>query len=547
MILYILATSMLYTKLKITMSTAMKYFMAAVFLFLICADFTAQVTFSQRFDWSSSTLASNIWTEEDGYTCSGIYTDTIGDADAALFIRKVNLTGQVALEKFYSRDEWDIYNYEDAGCTLSNGQHALATYLVQNNIDYCLVWWFDQQWDTIRTVKYESIYGQNEWIYPLYSTSDSEDNLYVATQVAQDGLDHFMITKISIDGNIQWQYLFETVLEPEICSCLYPAEDGVIVASGGITGLNNDPVDEHFFKLSTTEENEPFVEWDIEPIAASTGLIYEVIVRDSEIIAAASYSETGWTGLVPSVYSINYSGQILWETPASTEFYPQFRMHHLVETMDGGYIGATQKIDEVDPPTPEDGSENQNVFLARYNSVGDLIWTRKYSFLSSTNDRHEINDLKACDDGGFIFCGEATDTEEDEFGNNIDTIPQRGWLVKIDSCGCLVPGCSQLCNTLSGDDLSDNANPDYPHFIIGPNPAIHDLNIYFYNIPGQELSDATIRIHDLSGKEIRSFRAGKSSTTYILDLSDFSSGEYVISLISNGHPLQNEKISIAKH
>lgn len=516
------------------MQTPCSFALCSVLIASICCRFSsdAQVTFNQRFHWNSSTLASNIWLEEDGYVCSGIYTDTIGDADAGLFIRKVDLDGNVTMEKFFSRDEWDVYNYQDAGCSLSNGQHVLATYLNSNNLDYCLVWWFDTNWDTLQTIRYPSYYGIDHFIQPLYTVSDSLDNVYVATQVEQNGLDHFMITKFDPSGIMQWQYLFETELEPEICYCLSGTMDGVIVACGqSMPGIT--PPNKRLFHLITNDINQPELEWEIDVIAGTikTGYPQEIIAFSDNIIIAADYTETNWTGVLPAVYEIDYSGNIQWFTPVMTEYYPQFRMLQVVRSSDGGLLGCAREIDESITPTPEDGDYNENCLLAKYNGDGELLWTRRYHYVNSPEDQHKVNDLKACPDGGFIFCGEATDLREDEFGNNLDTVPQCGWLVKVDSMGCLIPGCSVGI-----------LEPDQPvNFLIYPNPVDDLLNIYLETASDPK---GLFRILDSTGKIVHEFNVLNNNTTYIADVHHLNSGIYLLHYIQDNHVGKIDKFVI---
>ncbi len=61
---------------------------------------------------------------------------------------------------------------------------------------------------------------------------------------------------------------------------------------------------------------------------------------------------------------------------------------------------------------------------------GALLWRRAYQ--TNTQVDHYIYDLERTLDGGYIMAGTAFDSL---------LVSQDAWLVKVDSFGCLVPGC----------------------------------------------------------------------------------------------------------
>ncbi|MBS1783079.1 MAG: hypothetical protein JSS78_08430 [Bacteroidetes bacterium] len=66
---------------------------------------------------------------------------------------------------------------------------------------------------------------------------------------------------------------------------------------------------------------------------------------------------------------------------------------------------------------------------------GDSLNERIYYSVNTCSDKNLLYDAQQTDDGGFILCGEAT-----ERCSGFTPPSQRGWLVKVDSNGCLGPG-----------------------------------------------------------------------------------------------------------
>ena len=150
--------------------------------------------------------------------------------------------------------------------------------------------------------------------------------------------------------------------------------------------------------------------------------------------------------------------------------------------------------------------------------------------------------MKATLDGGVIFCGEARDTY------SILAPPiQQGWLVKLDECGCLVPGCDSLCSYV-GCGVQDTAF--FPvfgdHFIIGPNPASQFINIYLGSLESLNLESLNFQLYDIQGKLVYSFNPTTPETTYMLSTENFASGLYVLSLREGERILQQQKIVVER-
>lgn len=81
--------------------------------------------------------------------------------------------------------------------------------------------------------------------------------------------------------------------------------------------------------------------------------------------------------------------------------------------------------------------------LLRCAPNGDSLWMRTYVYYDSlmTDGTGEFRDVEPTVDGGFIACGLATGSYS---GNNPPGLNQDAWVVKVDSLGCIVPGCADF-------------------------------------------------------------------------------------------------------
>ncbi|MEY3398292.1 MAG: Secretion system C-terminal sorting domain, partial [Bacteroidota bacterium] len=184
-------------------------------------------------------------------------------------------------------------------------------------------------------------------------------------------------------------------------------------------------------------------------------------------------------------------------------------------------------------------AEDNPIILVKYDSLGNMLWNRKFSYVDSYQDYHDIYDLKSTSDGGFIAVGEASDNDEES--PNFVFPNAQAWILKVDGCGCLVPGCDSDCVVPNCATEIVDFPPFDSYFIYGPNPVSQSLNLYFDG-GGINLEGLSFRLYDLTGRLIDQFTPYQSQTTYIWDMEHLASGEYLICLCQDDRVLQQTKV-----
>ena len=140
--------------------------------------------------------------------------------------------------------------------------------------------------------------------------------------------------------------------------------------------------------------------------------------------------------------------------------------------------------------TKPDSLENLHGYITKLDSNGVVLWERTYT----TDNYYDAYffDVQQTPDKGFIISGSAV-------GDILGEANQQMWLVKLDSMGCLEPGCADTFTSITSI-LSSNAV-----FNIFPNPVINSaiLEIHipldFQIIKSEKL---TLEIFDMSGKKV---------------------------------------------
>jgi hypothetical protein len=500
-----------------------------IWLFLSTSFAFGQSTFNKVYEIGLNTLPCAIWELPMGYKTAGWATDSVG---RVIFFTNHDSEGNMTSVEKYPDDNEVWSTTGDVECLLFDDLY-ISGWTSFGNPSCALLFWTTSTGDTLQTRRYYSPYislgGEYaDWMRPTSIDSDPEGNIYMTSQVYHPtNHNDFIIYKLTQWGDVVWTY---PVSQPgsQFCYDVKAVEDGVIVAAappGNYKPLMKLTSDGELDWIIQTNPNFNFI----------TSPMKEIVPVADGVVAVCEYYTEGYLQ-VPLIYKVNWSGQVVWSIPMEgTPMYLQ-KCEHLVKSPNGGFLAAAWQYEEA-PENPEvNGEYNRNAWLIKVSDDGQVEWERFYHFIESHQDNHRVYDLKATSDGGYIFCGDAIDLDIENNGNNGSVI-QWGWVVKVDACGCLVPGCDPDC-IYPGVEESAKPSDKPQYFVCGPNPAADFLNIYVRQTP----EGATLRIHDLAGKEISRFPAGHAGLTHMASVRGWSAGVYAVSLEMGGEVLQSLKV-----
>ncbi len=259
---------------------------------------------------------------------------------------------------------------------------------------------------------------------------------------------------------------------------------------------------------------------------ASIILADVIQVNDSSFIACGKYEDINHIDSLgvffpdsTSYYAIGFDEEleILWETKVDTFAYAFW--HRIAPGHHGHYILTgerwnTRSSQDSLPP----GIFHNMASLTSMNSKGKILWHRFYT--GSHLNYHDTNKFEgtplATSDGGYIATGYAHTTTGRPYNQN-------SWVLKVDSLGCVVPGCDE-------DIITDVEELDHePSEITAfPNPTTDQLTIELTRaepILGYKLLTA-------SGSVVMDMQFTDPQSDYQLqmDLSSYPQGLYRVAL-----------------
>ncbi|WP_066758844.1 T9SS type A sorting domain-containing protein [Crocinitomix algicola] len=159
----------------------------------------------------------------------------------------------------------------------------------------------------------------------------------------------------------------------------------------------------------------------------------------------------------------------------------------------------------------------QTGILVKFNLSGEKIWERRYRKIphyGSEIAQHRLYDVDITPDNGFVMVGDAINHYETE-----DLPGQKAWLIKVDSFGCLVPGCHEL-------DLGISENiTNYESVPVYPNPATNSLFYYHHQ---DNFEPVQVTIFSANGQTVQTWQINTNDITCEVDVSDFQVGMYIL-------------------
>lgn len=487
---------------------------------------SGQSTFNIRWHYNAPTIGMNVWENENGFFVHGVHLDSTS-GNSIGFLNQRSLDGSdVQTSNFGSMDEqyldwWGentLYGDTTVVLTLSEIQDTTAAALL----------WIDPEGEIIRKKFFKSPYAElsGDAFGTFLNIGDVEidetnDRILICHGASNDmtGNDVFFHSLNPV-GEVIWTAEIATELGYESCFS-FEVDDGICKAM--VTQSGQELTVNRIYELNVEGDQISTTDVDLD-----FGFAWDQI-SDSNGITCGSMRSFWPLGNQALIFQIDEQGQSNWEILLGEDFYFQQEFNQIEATNDGNYVLMGRYFDQ-DPSDPEiNGEDNWYGWLVKVSPMGDLLWERKFTSITSIDDFHTLHDMKPTSDGGYVMCGAVFDNWVSE---SQMTPYQQAWLIKTDEYGCVVPGCHV--------GVEEYENPK--RFLFGPNPVSGMLNVYLKDV--LLANDAKIFIYDMTGIVVESFAVRNGDVTYMLDVSELASANYVIALESGGRVLQSEKLTV---
>ncbi len=150
---------------------------------------------------------------------------------------------------------------------------------------------------------------------------------------------------------------------------------------------------------------------------------------------------------------------------------------------------------------------SQAGWLIKTDEDGDTLWTR--TFNPSEDGTDYLRNMLVLPNGDIVMVG---------FGRGENSTTQDGWILRVDSMGCLLEGCGAV-------GIEEQLVIGNEQFSIWPNPAENVLNIV------SQMKMETVQLYDMQGRLVYRSAVGHLQE-YGVDVSSLGVGMYVLEVRS---------------
>ncbi len=248
---------------------------------------------------------------------------------------------------------------------------------------------------------------------------------------------------------------------------------------------------------------------------------------DGGVLGACSYKPIGSDPFDPEwcyFRKWDIDGNVIW----SQQYNLQLRStpYDLEEMSNGDLIVCGAEISS---------TYGNNGLLFRLSPTGDLLWMRRYAHYDPSGGLSRPYDVEPTSDGGFVLTGAVQQ-------GAMDSIPglQMLWVLKLDSLGCLVPGCD-------GSSIQETAL--LTSLVVVPNPASDQLHVRLTLPTGFGLSGtAQLTLVDAMGRVVLETPLSRSGVLLerTVGISDLSPGIYYVHLADDRKWLAGAKVVVER-
>lgn len=249
---------------------------------------------------------------------------------------------------------------------------------------------------------------------------------------------------------------------------------------------------------------------------------------DGSVVFATGWATVSQYVLNLVLVKVDASGMLVWDQAYGADG-TNTTLYAVKEVSPGGDLIA---VGESSHPDAFNG------VLLRTTAQGDSLWLRYYHYADSvwTLGKGTLRDVMPTPDGGFIAVGTAYPSSNNP--NDPPIYGQDTWVVKVDSMGCLEPGChvitglqSQVTNWRGG-------------LTVAPNPACGVARLA-WELPEGLVGSCQLSVVSAAGHLVETVPVARAEKNYSLDVSGYPAGLYHVHLVVDGRWVSGGKVVVS--
>ena len=369
---------------------------------------------------------------------------------------------------------------------------------------------FNGMGDTIWTHEFDP--GNDNWNCQQVKTAPDGGFILGGNKSWGNTIEGFVIKTDSV-GELEWTRTYNNPGGVGIASVAPLVDGGYLLGGGALEGDNGQRWLLRIDSLGTPVW--PAKIWGSPYNDA--GLSQCIMAPDGEIIGlgAMAYADD-YDAMKPYLTKMDMqTGETIWEHVYGPERYATI----------GFSVKECPNTDLIISGATTNEEEFYIGFLLRTTADGDSLWMRYYYYADTlfSNGQGRLHDVLPTPDGGFIATGAAYNPATSGYPPGYS---QDVWVLKVDSLGCVVPGCNGVTGiTAQVTNLGEVLR-------LYPNPVQEQLHVGIH-LPGTFATSGPLMltVTSLEGKLVLQQQVPTSAAgEVVLDVSSLSSGMYSVHL-----------------
>jgi len=488
------------------------------------------------FDYPESVTFRGVYPTDSCYYIVGNFTDTVSPVTSGVLFAKISLTGELQLFKTLNNPGTDVDYFNTYSDLIGNLDGFLLTaggvYDTTSNAQIRV---FNTNGDTILTKSFRSIlYPAHSYLVVLDIRRSMNGDMAVLISYETNENPHDAdISLLILDSTFQIKSYksYANSTKYEISHSLSLDDDGGYII--GAKRTNDGQVNANFSSRTLIIKTDSMgaEQWQyLSPanklqdgakamIKAPDGGLVVASGRGVESNDHPIYHTLWWEALI---FKLDANRNVEWQRPFRG-YTPTSRtgLTEMVAAPDGsGYVACGITSDSLPGEWPYHDS-----WLVKVSPQGDSLWARHYAWFDGQFVAPDAWDMKATPDGGYVVVG---------YSLNVG-LHVPGWIMKVDSFGCLVPGCH----------VTATEEPVWPavSLAVYPNPTSDFLN---FQLRGRAMADkAEFRIVNAEGKVVESMKTPHPTATFTLPVMNWPTGVYFLQYLDGGILLATSKFIVS--
>ena len=471
-----------------------RYFFANLMMFY-CLIVNGQVTFNKTYDFSNGDEGSlSVVVVDEGYIIvgNGWGYETAEYFDSKLKYCKIDWAGNLIWQKHIGIDFESFYDYFLSTIKTLDGNIVVSGYHIYPaaaNRHTFLLKFNPATGDTILYREYP-----NDHQTGLQVREFSNGDLLISVYDSDDPVAGYFI-KTDAAGNFIWEKGYGTDGQGNTIDFKINEDDTYYV----LNRYNFCSPPGYFLKQFNSSGVEIWSSTFYEECAGHAVLS----IMGGFVGSGVNYPDLPFNAFT---YRANEAGEILWKY-ATTWDYDTISDNEL-------YTGDFEELSNGDLLITGyyayyDGGYRG--FVSKVNIDGVPYWERAYTAQQLFPDMdNRLHDIAVCPDGGIIISGAAysNDLSED----------QNFWALKLDSMGCLTPGCDTL-------DVAMMELPFNDEIVMFPNPA---KDFFIIQSGSHFANDALVQVLTMAGQLVEEHTIPKGANALTLHVNHYENGVYLI-------------------